>query len=437
MRKRKDLLGPLAMASLIPALLPGQANAQNEIENVIVETYYISNATDAVETEEGGILPEGSKTYRVYLDLSPDCSLRAIYGSQAHPLEIISTALFYNNMDRGKSFGHQVNTNWLDENTVPVDSWLSFGAATSTRFGILKSEDTDGSDFIQGNDMGMMMNSDAQAGIPIVDVDGLVEDTSQSTTPPTLFISGISPDSTFLDTTQAATFITDSTVISCTSPGMRGPTAENKILIAQLTTTGELTFHLNVEIECGGEVLRFVALDTLLADDETPNGFLSYPPVCGCTDPNFLEYDPSAGCDDGSCQTEIVFGCLDPNACNYDPDANFNLDALCCYGPDSCNGLDVNILCPGVGVDELSNAIGLTVFPNPVRETLHLHIERAGATTLFLLDRSGRLVREQMLNATGGSQNATIDVSDLSRGIYLLRALNDKGDHWSQIIVKQ
>lgn len=439
----RPTLVPMRPAILLPLLATlacPRAIAQNDIENVIVETYYVSDANDAVETD-GGILPEGSKTYRIFLDLCDSCALRGIFGSGDHPLDISSTAPFYNNLDRGKTFGHQINNSALDENTVALDSWLSLGGASNTRFGILKAEDPDtSSEELFPNDAGMLANDDPLAGIPLTQADGLVQDTSASVVPPTFFVEGsISPDSAFSDSTQASSFVSDSTFITCTHPGMRGPGDGNRVLIAQLTTAGELTFCINVEIEKpDGSLVRYVSSDTLLGEDETPNGLLCYPPVCGCTDPDFLEYDPTAGCDNGSCATAIVFGCLDTTACNYDPEANFNLSALCCYGPDSCNGLDAQILCPGVGIDDHdSGAFGITVFPNPVRDLLYVRIDGTARAegVLYLLTGSGQLVQEQRFNNPGTNTRAVLDVADLSRGIYLVRVLVN-GEHHVRVVVK-
>jgi hypothetical protein len=402
------------------------AHAQNDIENVIVETYYISNATDATPNEGGGTLPEGSRTYRVFLDLCDSCALLSIFGSADHPLDISSTAPFYNNPDRGKTYGHEVNNGALDENTVALDSWLSLGGASTQRFGVLKAEDPDStSEELFPNDLDMLANEDPGAGIPLSVADGLFLDTIGSQ-PPSFFTFGITPDSAFHDSTQAGSFVSDSTRISCQLPGMRGHGIGNKMLIAQLTTTGELTFCINVEIvRVDGSVVRYVSSDTLLATDEAPSGLLCYPPVCGCTDPDFLEYDPTAGCDDGSCATAIVFGCLDTNACNYDPTANFNFPALCCYGPDSCNGLDVTVVCPGVGMNEdPSGSSSVTVYPNPVHERLNILVGDAlrADANCYLLDRSGRLVRHFHMG-DGHSGATSIDVSDIAPGLYLLRVV--------------
>ena len=101
--------------------------AQSDLEDVIVETYYISDANDATDTIGGGV-PVGSRTYRVYLDLCTDCALRSVYGDINHALLIQSTAPIFNHNDRGKTFGHELSNSALDEGTVALDSYLSLGA---------------------------------------------------------------------------------------------------------------------------------------------------------------------------------------------------------------------------------------------------------------------------------------------------------------------
>lgn len=414
--------------------------AQSSLENVIVETYYLSSAADAVETE-GGILPEGSKTYRVYLDLCDSCALLGIYGSEAHPLDISSTAPFYNNLDRGKTFGHEMNNSALDENTVALDSWLSLGAASNQRFGVLKSEDADGiTDELFPNDNGMLGNNDAAAGIPLTQADGLLQDLDQSPTPGTFTVLGDSPDEVFGDNTTGSSFSTFNTLISCQAPGVRGHGDGNKLLIAQLTTTGDLTFCINVEVVRGdGTIARYVHNDTLLAEDETANGLLCYPPTCGCMDPQFLEYDPTAGCDDGSCQTAIVFGCMDVNACNFDEGANFNLDFLCCYGPDSCNGLDATLICPGVGLDERDHTNGaVQLLGNPFSDVVRfaLHMERSETVLVQLTDMQGRCVLSRSMRTVTGRNLLDADLTNEARGPYVLRVFTEAGIH-TEVVLKQ
>ena len=82
---KKIILG----ASLL--ILGGIAHAQNGLENIIVEKYYVANAADAAAadvdaTNAGyatGALPVGSVTYRVYADLLPGYKVQALYGTNA------------------------------------------------------------------------------------------------------------------------------------------------------------------------------------------------------------------------------------------------------------------------------------------------------------------------------------------------------------------
>ena len=75
---KKLLLFTSLMVSLV-----GISIAQG-LEGVIVEKYYISDANDATVNSVGGVLPVGSVTYRVYLDLAPDYIFQSAYGDPLH-----------------------------------------------------------------------------------------------------------------------------------------------------------------------------------------------------------------------------------------------------------------------------------------------------------------------------------------------------------------
>jgi hypothetical protein len=432
---------------LVVALMTGipMLHAQNEIEGVIVETYYVSDANDATDTIGGGLV-QGSKTYRIYLDLAPDHSLRAVYGRVGHPLFIQSTAVLFNHLDRGRLYGHTINNNALDEGVAALDSWLSLGAASNQRMGILKSADTDGS-ILGGNNNdggsegipgGLLLNGDPLAGIPITQQDGLVPGPNPSVVPPSFLVSGEEPAQAFGDSSMVDSFNTEDFRMGSAAPGVKGVDAENRVLIAQVTTAGELSFELNVEVQQpDGIVVRFVARDTLLNANETVNGSLVYPPRCGCTDPDFLEYDQLAGCDDGSCQTGIVFGCLDPAACNFSTTANFNIAQLCCYGPDNCNGLDVGIVCPNVSVASLGDdTSGLVLFPNPVLdEVVHLRVTNGLRISRFMLqDITGRVVREGVVPPIEDARTA-IALGSLAGGMYRFTFQTSRGPVSRSVIV--
>jgi len=151
------------------------------LEDIIVETYYVSDANDATDTD-GGSLAEGSVTYRVFVNMLPGFELQAIYGNANHELFLETTTEFFNNEDRGEETGDVINDTRLDENTVALDSWLTLGAASDEHIGVPKALDTDGS--IVGGDNndggsdgvagGLLSNADVAAGMPLTTADGLI-----------------------------------------------------------------------------------------------------------------------------------------------------------------------------------------------------------------------------------------------------------------------
>jgi len=430
------------LLTLASAFLPLCSQAQTVIENVIVETYYIADSNDATDTIGGG-LAEGSRTFRVYIDLAPGYALRAIYGRADHPVIISSTDVFFNHLDRGRTFGHQINTSTLGQGTVSLDSWLALGGASNQRRGVLKASDPDGSVVGGTNNNGgsagipggLLVNAVPELGIPLTEKDGLHPTELAPVLPPNFLVFGDDPNHAFRDSTLESTFESINFRMGCSTPGVRGPTADNQLLVAQLTTLGELTFELNIEVEReDGALLRFVARDTLLETNETANGLLSYPPRCGCTDPNFLEYESSAGCDDGTCQTTIVFGCLDPEACNFDPGANFSVPQLCCYSPTNCNGLDVALICPGVSVPEVEPSYQqIIIYPNPVEaDLLYLDSPVAFIESVLIHDMCGRLVSRFEVFPSPGT--LIIPMQALITGMYQLTIVTRTGNVLRRVV---
>ena len=66
-------------------------SAQQGLEGIIVEKYYISNENDKAVDGDGGELPNNSVTYRVYVDMLPGYIFQAAYGVPEHELKISTT----------------------------------------------------------------------------------------------------------------------------------------------------------------------------------------------------------------------------------------------------------------------------------------------------------------------------------------------------------
>ncbi|MFZ4546740.1 MAG: hypothetical protein ACOYN4_04865, partial [Bacteroidales bacterium] len=343
---------------LVFSLMVVFAGAQNAIKNVIVETYYVSDANDASDTT-GGKLEAGSKTYRIYIQMKPGCKLLSLYGDNSNLLKISSTAPFFNNLNYGETFGKDIKTSNLKKNTVALDTWLTLGQtskkATITNFGVLKSQDANGS-VIGGvnNDGGsaavsggLLTNNDQLAGLPLTVADGMDSLSNvESNWVNHGFIDMVSgEDSTIFGSVKSGTeFLSNDAFL--TNSGVMGVEPDsNQVLVAQLTTKGEISFELNIQVfdpDIDNTYRSFYVakgVDTINTGEKTitkVSSFLKYPADCGCNDPNFLEYDKKHVCSAmNSCKTRIVLGCTDVNACNYDPNANYNVQYLCCY-PGKC-----------------------------------------------------------------------------------------------------
>lgn len=407
-------------------------NAQ--LEKIIVEKYYISDANDATDFFGGG-LEENSTTYRIYVDLVENSKLLRLIGTTGKPFIISSTEPFFNNTDRGGKFGYNIGTNWLKDNTTAVDTWITMGFATNNKSGIIKELDTDGS-IVGGvnNDGGssrieggLLVNDNIDAGIPLTEADGLLPNTKNIST---FNDFGIDETSIFIsDTTRQ---LIKNAVLLNSNEGVQGETAENLVLIAQLTTKGDLTFSINIELQATtGNKLRYFATTGNLQKDEFYSPWLTYPPASGCKDPYYLEYDSAVVIDDGSCQTPIVLGCMNAIACNYDPDANFHIEEICCYDRNNCGGRVIGDVCPNyINVEEYTSRFSVQAYPNPVTDMLILQFgfsDSGNRITYSIFDTFGSLVKKKEGAALFNNSELTINTGHLRNGLYLVKINLDDG----------
>ena len=414
--------------------------ASAQLEKAVVEKYYVSDANDATDVDGGGV-PVGSTTYRIYLDLKPGTVLKRIYGDANHPFSISSSEVFFNNILDGQTFGKDFIKGRYLENTVALDTWLTLGQTakqgTKYFYGILKDQDTDGS-FVGGvnNDggsalisTGLMINEDPTCGIPLTVADGM--DTLNSA-PNNWFNSGVldflsGADSTiFGSLVPQSSFESSNFLLSCS--GVQGTVADsNQVIIAQLTTLGELYFNINITVEdlVNGipTLVNYVSSDTLLGDNEKYSPYLSYPYSCGCNDANYLEYNSSFVClEEGSCITPIVFGCTDSLACNYDSQANINIPELCCY-PGSCAGRNIEEVCPSL----MGNDFDISVYPNPTSDDITLNIISGTTNSNWayeVYNTYGSVKLSGLFTTTDLNVVLPLELSNLDPGMYQLKVSN-------------
>ena len=220
------------------------SNAQQGLENIIVETYYISDANDTTVNADGGILPVGSVTYRIYADMLPGYRFQAVYGIPGHEMRIETSTLFFNNEDRGATTPTYTKTH-AKGNTVMLDSWLSVGAACVGNYGVLKANDDGVATVI--NDDNVLQSANVGAGIPLNVEDGLMIGTPEPVT-----IVGISTEIAMFDNqndgTNGPVFATSNGSWASLLGSVGPDTVENKVLIAQITTDGTFCYKLNVQL---------------------------------------------------------------------------------------------------------------------------------------------------------------------------------------------
>jgi hypothetical protein len=414
--------------------------ASAQLEKVIIEKYYVSDANDATDVDGGGV-PVGSTTYRIYLDLKPGTILKGIYGDANHPFSVSSSEVFFNNVLDGRTFAKDFIKGRYLENTVALDTWLTLGQTakqgTKYFYGILKDQDTDGSFVGGGNNdggsalvpSGLLINEDPTCGIPLTLADGM--DTLNSA-PNNWQNSGVLDFFSGADSTIFGSLIPkysyESSIFSLTCSGVQGTVADsNQVIIAQLTTLGELAFKINITVEqlVNGipTLVNYVSADTLLGENERFNAYLSYPYTCGCNNPNFIEYSSSYACyEEGSCNTPVVFGCTDTLACNYDPLANLNIETLCCY-PGSCAGRNIEEVCPSL----MGNDFDVNVYPNPTSDDMTLNIISGTANSNWsyeVYNTYGSVKLSGTFITTDLNVVMPLELSNLDQGMYQLKVTN-------------
>jgi hypothetical protein len=356
-------------------------NAQNGLEGIIVEKYYISDANDTLANSTDGKLPVGSVTYRVYADMLPGYKFQALFGLPApdlHPLKFATTTLFFNNESRGAVFPNS-NMTQSKSATVMLDSWISVGGATTgnvsspARYGVLKSEDNGLTNVVNTFSPPLLQNADPAAGIPLTVQDGFI---LGATLPKTVTLVGITPtDLALIDNTNdilnGNSFMTDNGSIASLSGSVGPDTIANKVLLGQFTTDGVFSFEFNMQIG-------------------TPTGGTQ----------QYVASNPSG--------TQVVLPSLTYNS--------------------------------ALAVSKIKSAIseGINLFPNPSQNEVKIIINKSSNNannSYKIIDVLGHVFSEKQIGKIRVNQVEIIDVSNLASGQYMIQ-LNIDGVSSSRKIIK-
>jgi hypothetical protein len=276
------------------AMIGNLTHAQG-LEGIIVEKYYQANAADVSNASANGAvtpLTTNSVTYRVYVDMAAGYKFNLLFGNSAHALKVNTTTAFYNDPTYGVSLNpNTISASNIRKNTAMIDSWFATGGAGGGYIGVQKSLDSDGS---IGNAQSILANNPGGCfGDPITGSgakDGFVPNTPPVGSTYYVVPNGLGLGSALdvLDQTNGGSVLIDAGSIAALG-GIVGPTAENRVLVAQFTTNGQLSFELNVQIQniATGIAENYVASNP--TGSELTNASLTYvpntPPTVSITSP--------------------------------------------------------------------------------------------------------------------------------------------------------
>ena len=248
----------------------------------------------------------GMTTYRLYIGMeNADDFLSAMYGNTLNPMALTTTDGFYNDEFATGATAEGVNPAFLGFfPSLAYDSWVTIGLDQQAVGAEVAASAVESdlqpwiSSFVYGSDM------DGQ-------------------------------DVAMDDWYGGAWFVLNG------APNGVADAENQRVLMMQVTTSGELAGSLNAQIFPNGvgaeEIFKsftFSGPGVYNANGESAGGQGN---ACGCTDPSASNYDEGAEYENGDC---LYPGCTDAIACNYDATATID-DASCIYADAGydCDGV--------------------------------------------------------------------------------------------------
>lgn len=262
---------------------------QAQVTGISVETYQV---------HDGVVIPDlaGYTTYHVYANTTTaEDFISAIYGDSDSPLSLQSDGDVFQSSP-GFIYGSEVNPTFFG--TFPAleyDSWMTIGMLDALDNGVLGNVGVDAA-MIDFTAAGSFLVDDAIGG-------------SWYNTYPC--DPALSP--------------------TCTGDYPQFGGANNKVLLAQITTNGSFCGVFNLQVFNGGDQAQNQYVSAI--------GFCSTPDeVFGCTNPAATNYDPLATQDDFSCTLPcavalVVESVVSPS-CFGDDDGSLNITATGVQGSD-------------------------------------------------------------------------------------------------------
>jgi hypothetical protein len=233
--------------------------SQDGLKEVFVEKFYTLNKADLQKSNVTGVTEKGLVCYRVYVLLDSGFTLQAVYGSPGHLLYINSTEKFYNHPGIGATYPNRIPDKSLKKNLSYLDSWISVGACAETYFATpLRFQQKPFPVNINWDKSYFQNTKGRDTDFSFLDAPGMYH--LDSLPVPTTYqidqqLLGLNSE------TNASTFVVENGAWACLGKGAQAPAnLPNAILIAQITTSGKLSYQLNLQIGTpDGKSIRYVA----------------------------------------------------------------------------------------------------------------------------------------------------------------------------------
>jgi hypothetical protein len=233
------------------ALTPG-------LEGILFEKFYEVNEKDRSVQHLSGVIDEGAVTWRIFLDLEPGYRFQAAYGTTEHPLEFKSTALIYNHNGYGNYCPNVIMEKFFHKDILFLDSWFSTGAATETQLAIPRVYDIDRQhDFIRF-EKGFLEHDLGDVTGKLAMRDGMAD--AETMVFPTFYHMD-EAQKQMMTTSVSNQVVIEDGAWAAMGKGALGldSLGRNHLLIAQITTAGDLECKLNIMIGTpDGKSLRYV-----------------------------------------------------------------------------------------------------------------------------------------------------------------------------------
>ena len=269
---------------------------------VLASAQLVGVSIEPVMTHDASIDPslDGYTTYRIYADVTTSADfVSAVFGDEANPMVLECTGDIYHSPGVNFNYATEVNPLFFTQfPSTEYDSWFTIGA------------------------------EDATGGVNIQN--------TGDTMAPALALFNAGEGFTIDDDFGASWFTVwpctpGQTLEDCASNNLAFGGEDNRVLIAQITATGDVHGIMNVQIFPNG----------VQADQQQVTGqtfSTNDMDVFGCTNPNAFNYNESATLDDLSCVLPCTVSLNVDNVnsptCNGQNDALIQVSATGAQGAD-------------------------------------------------------------------------------------------------------